>query len=74
MVMIEPGVPSTPSLPSAMTPVEAQSSLALLLDTTYPISRIAYESGFQNLRSFNHYCQEIYHTTPRELRKNRLGR
>lgn len=42
---------------------------ALLLETDLSISHIAYESGFQNLRSFNLYCQEIYHVSPRELRK-----
>ena len=42
----------------------------LLRDTDLPIAEIAYESGFQSLRSFDQYCHEVYGVSPREIRKN----
>lgn len=53
---------------SMLNQYRMEYAVTRLLDTDLPISHIAYESGFQNLRSFNLYCREIYHLAPRELR------
>lgn len=41
---------------------------ALLQDTDLTVAQIAFESGFQSLRSFNQICLENFGKTPRELR------
>lgn len=40
-----------------------------LQDTDLPISEIAFDSGFQSLRTFNHVCSEIFGNPPKDLRK-----
>lgn len=50
----------------------AQQAFLLLQDTDFPISFIAYECGFQSIRSFNQVCKEFYDKTPSELRESRL--
>ncbi len=40
-----------------------------LQDTDLPISRIAYDSGFKSIRSFNLVCLEIFGKTPTEVRR-----
>ncbi len=40
-----------------------------LQDTNDPFSQIAFESGFQSIRSFNHMCKMIYGKSPLELRR-----
>lgn len=41
----------------------------VLRDTDRPITDIAYESGFQSVRSFYRVCFEIYGCSPMDLRK-----
>ncbi len=41
----------------------------LLQDTQMPIARIAFESGFQSIRSLDHVCRLTYGRTPSEMRK-----
>ena len=43
-------------------------AFALLEDTRIPIGEIAYQSGFQNIRTFNDNCKLMYGKTPREIR------
>lgn len=40
----------------------------LLQDTDLPIGRIAFESGFQSIRSFDHACRQLFGCAPKELR------
>ena len=48
-----------------------QQAYYMLLDTDLPISRIAFDSGFQSIRAFNQVCQDIYKKTPKQLRSIR---
>ena len=41
----------------------------LLQDTTLPIGQIAFESGFQSIRSLDHVCRQTYGRSPKEMRK-----
>jgi AraC family transcriptional regulator, regulatory protein of adaptative response / DNA-3-methyladenine glycosylase II len=46
----------------------------LLADTSLPVTRIAYASGFQSLRRFNSLFRERYRLSPSALRRNpRVG-
>ncbi|MBQ9098643.1 MAG: helix-turn-helix domain-containing protein [Clostridia bacterium] len=45
-----------------------EHAIRLLQETALPITRIAFESGFQSLRSFNHVCKEMLGTSPTEIR------
>ncbi|MGL6161820.1 AlkA N-terminal domain-containing protein [Microbulbifer sp.] len=45
-------------------------AFGLLRDTGLPISRIAYESGFNSLRRFNGVFKQIYRRTPSEVRRD----
>ena len=45
-----------------------QQAYILLVDTDLPISRIAFDSGFQSIRAFNQVCQDVYKKTPKQLR------
>ena len=49
-----------------------EHAYAMLQDTDLPISRIAFESGFQSIRSFDHVCKEIFNSSPKELRKKHM--
>lgn len=40
-----------------------------LQDTNHSITEIAFNSGFQSIRSFNRVCFEIFGCSPKELRK-----
>jgi len=42
----------------------------LLLETTLPVTEIAFASGFSSLRRFNDAVQKRFHRSPRELRKS----
>ena len=42
----------------------------LLADTSLPVTRIAYASGFQSLRRFNSVFRERYRLSPRALRRS----
>ena len=42
---------------------------SLLQDTHMSMSEIAFESGFQSIRSFDHVCREIYGRTPGQMRR-----
>jgi AraC-like DNA-binding protein len=44
---------------------------ALLRDTDRSVAEIAFESGFQSLRSFNQFCKETVGRTPKELRSEK---
>jgi AraC family transcriptional regulator of adaptative response / DNA-3-methyladenine glycosylase II len=46
----------------------------LLADTTLPVTRIAYASGFQSLRRFNSVFRERYRLSPSALRRGPSGR
>ena len=50
-----------------------QCAFQLLQDTDAPISDIAYECGFQSIRSFNQVCMDVYQKTPSQLRATRLA-
>jgi AraC family transcriptional regulator of adaptative response / DNA-3-methyladenine glycosylase II len=58
-----------------VSPVELAQTHRLLLakclltDTTLPVTRIAYASGFQSLRRFNSVFQERYRMSPSVLRR-----
>ncbi|MBQ8356909.1 MAG: helix-turn-helix transcriptional regulator [Clostridia bacterium] len=41
----------------------------LLQDTQLPIAEIAFESGFQSIRSLDHVCRQCYGRSPKEMRK-----
>ena len=45
----------------------------LLADTTLPVTRIAYASGFQSLRRFNSVFRERYRLSPSALRRRPRG-
>lgn len=44
-------------------------ALQLLRETDKPITDIAFESGFQSLRTFNRVCYEMFKTSPMQCRK-----
>ena len=44
----------------------------LLLDDSFNISQIGYESGFNNLSNFNRHFREIKGCTPKEYKKQHL--
>jgi len=58
-----------------VSPVELAQTHRLLLakrllaDTSLPVTRIAYASGFQSLRRFNSVFRERYRLSPRALRR-----
>jgi AraC family transcriptional regulator, regulatory protein of adaptative response / DNA-3-methyladenine glycosylase II len=54
----------------------AQTARILLETTTVPITAVAFCAGFQSVRQFNAVVQEVFATTPRELRARarRYGR
>jgi AraC-like DNA-binding protein len=54
---------------SLLNQYRMEYAFAELQDTDLPISEIAYDSGFQSLRAFNHVCKEIFGRSPKELRK-----
>lgn len=55
---------------SLLNQYRAEYAVALIEDTKKPFSYIAFESGFQNLHSFNEYCRLIFGKTPREIRSS----
>jgi AraC-like DNA-binding protein len=44
-------------------------AITLLKENTLSIAEIAYESGFQSMRSFDHACREHLQKTPKEIRR-----
>src|ERR1043166_6467152 len=46
----------------------------LLADTSLPVTRIAFASGFQSLRRFNSVFRERYRLSPRDLRRGGIER
>ena len=42
----------------------------MLQDTHLPVAEIAFESGFQSIRSLDHVCKQVYGRTPSEMRKD----
>ena len=46
-----------------------ERALRMLQETSLPITQVAFESGFQSLRSFNHVCVCTFGRTPTELRR-----
>jgi AraC family transcriptional regulator, regulatory protein of adaptative response / DNA-3-methyladenine glycosylase II len=46
----------------------AQTARILLETTAVPITTVAFSAGFQSLRQFNATVQEVFATTPRDLR------
>lgn len=57
------------SFKSMLNQYRMEYAYALLQDTRMPIGQIAFESGFQSIRSFDHVCLEIYGKTPGQMRK-----
>ncbi len=63
-----------------VSPVELAQTHRLLLakqlltDTSLPISRVAFASGFQSLRRFNALFLDRYRLNPQSLRKSRTAR
>lgn len=47
-------------------------ALTLLRDTALPLSEIAFESGFQSIRSFDHVFRESFGRSPKEFRREQL--
>lgn len=52
----------------------AQTARVLLETTDVPIIEVAFASGFHSVRQFNATIQEIFASTPRELRRRGLRR
>lgn len=57
------------SFKSMLNQYRMEYAYALLQDTRMPIGQIAFESGFQSIRSFDYVCREIYGRTPKEMRQ-----
>ena len=54
---------------SMLNQYRMEYAYAMLQDTRLPIAQIAFESGFQSIRSFDHVCREIYQKSPKEMRR-----
>ncbi|MDX6287056.1 MAG: AraC family transcriptional regulator [Frankiales bacterium] len=48
----------------------AQTARVLIETTQVPLTQVAFAAGFQSVRQFNAVIQEVFATTPRELRTN----
>ena len=48
-------------------------ALELLRDSDLSLSAIAFESGFQSIRSFDHVFRESLGRSPKEFRKEQLS-
>lgn len=48
-----------------------EHAIRLLQETTLPITQVAFESGFQSLRTFNHVCAELLQRSPTDIRSIR---
>ncbi len=46
-------------------------AFAMLQDTDFPVSRIAFECGFKSIRSFNQVCHDVFKLKPTEIRSMR---
>lgn len=46
-----------------------EHAVTLLKESELSIAEIAYESGFQSMRSFDHACREHLQKTPKEIRR-----
>lgn len=46
-------------------------AFAMLQDTDFPVSRIAFECGFKSIRSFNQVCHDVFRLKPTEIRSMR---
>ena len=46
-----------------------EHAISLLGETNMSISDIAFESGFQSMRSFDQTCHDVYGKSPKEIRK-----
>ncbi len=42
---------------------------SLLQDTRLPVAQIAFESGFQSIRSLDHVCRAVYGKSPLDMRR-----
>ena len=51
-----------------------EQAIAFLDETDMSISQIAFESGFQSIRSLNAVCLETYGKSPSEVKKERKER
>ncbi len=50
-----------------------QAAQKLIVETSIPVIRVAYESGFQSVRRFNAAFSECYSSTPTQLRRAHLA-
>jgi AraC family transcriptional regulator of adaptative response / DNA-3-methyladenine glycosylase II len=51
----------------------AQTARVLIETTDLPITEVAFAAGFQSVRQFNAVIQEVFATTPRQLREGARG-
>ena len=54
---------------SMLNQYRMEYAYSLLQDTHLSVAEIAFESGFQSIRSLDHVCRLIYGRTPSELRR-----
>lgn len=54
---------------SMLNQYRMEYAYSMLQDTTLPIGQIAFESGFQSIRSLDHVCRQTYGRSPKEMRK-----
>jgi AraC-like DNA-binding protein len=54
---------------SMLNQYRLEYAYSMLQDTRLPVSQIAFESGFQSIRSLDHVCREMYGRSPSEMRK-----
>lgn len=55
---------------SLLNQYRAERAIRMLQETSLPITQVAFESGFQSLRSFNHVCVSTFGQTPTQLRRH----
>ena len=53
---------------SLLNQYRMERALRMLQETALPITQVAFESGFQSLRNFNHVCMETLGKSPSALR------
>ena len=57
------------SFKQMLTRYRLEYAVTLLKESDRSIAEIAYESGFQSMRSFDHACQEQFQKSPKIIRK-----
>ena len=57
------------SFKQMLTRYRLECAVTLLKESNLSIAEIAYESGFQSMRSFDNACHELYKKKPKDIRK-----